>query len=146
MFFLFLPFFFQTVVSLRAIPPEFEPSLSIELSNIREAKGNLYIAVYDRADAFMKIETVRTKKIVPVSQTGSLKILLGNLPAGSYAVSCFHDLNENGELDANLFGIPVEPYGFSNNARPKFRAPKWEETVFYLKDPNTTIPVRIEKW
>jgi uncharacterized protein (DUF2141 family) len=67
------------------------------------------------------------------------------LPAGNYAVSAYQDLNGNGKLDKNLVGIPSEPYGFSNNARPKFRAPNWDETRFELRA-DTQIEIKLEKW
>ena len=30
------------------------------------------------------------------------------IPAGTYAVACFHDENKNGKCDTGLFGIPTE--------------------------------------
>jgi uncharacterized protein (DUF2141 family) len=37
-------------------------------------------------------------------------------------VSVYQDSNNNGQLDKNIFGIPKEKYGFSNNAgRPDYR-------------------------
>ena len=94
----------------------------------------------------MKPDQIKAQKIVPVTQTGTMKVSLGNLPEGQYALSCFQDLNGNGKLDTNLVGIPTEPYGFSNNARPKFRAPNWGEAVFSLLGTGGTIQVRLEKW
>ena len=35
---------------------------------------------------------------------------------GVYAVAAFQDLNGNGALDRSPRGLPLEPYGFSNNA------------------------------
>lgn len=129
-----------------AFPFFFEPELQVEFSNIRAAKGNLYVAVYDREGAFLKVDQVRSKKIAPVLQTGTMKINLGNLPPGKYALSCFHDLNGNGKLDTNWMGIPNEPYGFSNNARPQFRAPKWAEAAFDWNGTGRVISVRVEEW
>ena len=123
-----------------------DPALQVEFSNIREVKGSIYVAVYDRESSFMKTDQIRSKKIVPVSEKGKLKISLGALPAGKYALSCFHDVNGNGKLDTNWMGIPSEPYGFSNNARPKFRAPKWAEAAFDWAGSGGVIPVRLEEW
>jgi uncharacterized protein (DUF2141 family) len=36
------------------------------------------------------------------------------MPPGDYAVVVFHDTNDNGEIDHNLIGIPMERLGFSN--------------------------------
>lgn len=54
------------------------------------------------------------------------------LPAGSYGVIAFHDINGNEKLDTNMIGIPTEPYGFSNNARGLLSKPDHEETLVTL--------------
>lgn len=41
-----------------------------------------------------------------------------NLPAGEYAVSAFHDENQNGRLDRGLMGRPEEGIAFSNMTAP----------------------------
>ena len=120
--------------------------LRVSLSNIQQAKGSIYVALYDSEAAFLDTDKIRDKKIVSVKSTGDLDISFPNLPAGAYAISCFHDVNGNGKLDTNFLGIPTEPYGFSNNARPKFRAPNWAETKFYLNNNGVTQAIRLEKW
>lgn len=122
------------------------PMLGISFTNICEAKGSIYVGVYAKKADFLKPEKACFKKIIPVSVKGNLRFDCSELAPGTYAVSCFHDLNDNGELDTNFFGIPVEPYGFSNNARPKFRAPRWEEACFQVKEGGVQISIRLEKW
>lgn len=128
------------------VPYLFSPALSLSFTNLREARGSLYIGIYDSEAGFLKPEKACFKKIVPVGTTGTLRLEAVDLPPGTYALSCFHDLNNNGELDTNLFGIPSEPYGFSNNARPKFRAPKWDEAKFEMKEGGRSLEIRLEKW
>jgi uncharacterized protein (DUF2141 family) len=120
-------------------------SLSIGLTGVAEAKGDVFIAVYGRPEDFMKTEKAHTLKKIPVTLSGRVDFILKELPAGNYAVSAYQDLNGNGKLDKNLVGIPTEPYGFSNNARPKFRAPNWNETRFELRA-DTQIEIKLEKW
>ena len=122
------------------------PEVQVEFNNLREAKGDLYVAVYDRSETFLSLDRVHAKKIVPIRQTGTVRVSFGGLSSGKYAISCFHDLNGNGKLDTNLFGIPTEPYGFSNNVRPKFRAPNWMEAAFDLYPSGRDISVRLERW
>lgn len=119
--------------------------LKIEFTNLQSARGRLYVAVYDRADAFMQPEKAAAQYVLPVEKAGALDLVAAGLKPGVYAVSCFHDVNGNGKLDKNLLGIPTEPYGFSNNARPTFRAPTWEEARFDF-DGARTQSIRLEKW
>jgi uncharacterized protein (DUF2141 family) len=122
------------------------PEFTLDLNNIKEAKGSIYVAVYNRQDDFLKQDRIYRHKIMPVSQTGTVRISMGDLPQGAYAVSCFHDVNGNGQLDTDWAGIPSEPYCFSNNARPKFRAPKWSEAVFQYPAGGFKMDLKMEKW
>jgi uncharacterized protein (DUF2141 family) len=50
-----------------------------------------------------------------------------NAPApGTYAVAFGHDENSNGRVDQGFLGIPLEGYGFSNDARPGLSAPGFD--------------------
>ncbi|MEY3193938.1 MAG: hypothetical protein RIQ78_34 [Bacteroidota bacterium] len=120
--------------------------LHLTISNIQQPTGHVFIAVYDNEAAFLQIGKMRDHKIIPVHQKDPLHITFPQLPPGSYAISCFHDLNGNGKLDTNLVGIPTEPYGFSNNARPKFRAPTWMEAIIYCSTASTQQTIQLDKW
>lgn len=122
------------------------PSVHLHISNLREARGSVYVAVFNRPEGFLEEKYMIVQKVVPVQASGSLQLDLADLPPGAYAVSCFHDVNGNGRIDKNLMGVPTEPYGFSNNARPKFRAPTWEESRFEVGRSGAAISIRLEKW
>jgi uncharacterized protein (DUF2141 family) len=66
-----------------------------------------------------------------------------NLATGTYAVSTFHDKNNNSELDTGLFGAPKEKYGFSNDASKPFAPPDFEEAAFTLKA-NSQINIKLK--
>ena len=59
-------------------------------------------------------------------EAGVARAKFFGIPAGSYAVSVFHDANGNGKLDTFL-GIPREGYGFSRNPPFRPRAPRFSE-------------------
>ena len=59
------------------------------------------------------------------------------MPLGSYAISTYHDENDNDKLDKNIVGIPKEAYGFSNDATGFMGPPKWEDAKFDLKEDKT---------
>ena len=41
-----------------------------------------------------------------------------------------HDTNDNKELDSNLFGMPKEGFGFSNDAMGMFGPPDFKKASF----------------
>lgn len=134
---------FSILFALVASPA---PEMRISVTNLTAAKGNLFIGIYNKADGFLVVENVVWKATLPVTRTGSMDVLVQGLPPGVYSVACFHDLNGNGKMDMNMLGIPTEPYGFSNNVRPRFRAPTWDETKFDLAPAGKSISLRVEKW
>lgn len=71
----------------------------------------------------------------------SLRFTVHDLPPGRYAIKLYHDANGNGELDSNLLGMPVEGYGFSNNAG-RFGAPSFAKAAVVLED-DLQIAIRV---
>ncbi len=120
-------------------------SVHLEIAGLKDASGDIYIAVYDSDDDWLGEETVLQQKVVigdaldgEVVRTELL------LPAGEYAISIYYDVNNNGELDTNFIGIPKEPVALSNNARPSFGPPKYEDAVFTLGSEPVVQQIEIE--
>lgn len=60
----------------------------------------------------------------------SITYVFKDVSAGKYAIASFQDKNIDNELNTNLFGIPVEPYGFSHNKYGFFAPPSFEDVSF----------------
>jgi uncharacterized protein (DUF2141 family) len=107
--------------------------LMIEITGLKQATGNVYIAVYDSESTWLGDEVVMHKKVVIAdAMDGELVRTELQLPMDEYAVSVFHDKDGNGELNTNLIGIPKEPIAVTNNAVGKFGPPKYEDAKFTL--------------
>jgi uncharacterized protein (DUF2141 family) len=65
------------------------------------------------------------------------------VPPGRYAMVVIHDENENQKLDRNIFGIPKEGFGFSNNPRIRFSAPSWQAASTAVACPATQVDIRL---
>ena len=115
-------------------------TLTIEVASFENTKGVLRVCVTDQKDDFLK--SCAFSKIVTVEDdTVSLKI--ENIEKGNYAVSVYHDENNNDILETTgLFGIPIEPYGFSNNPNMTF-GPSYKKSVFKMtSDKNISIKLK----
>ena len=115
-------------------------TLTIEVASFENTKGVLRVCVTDQKDDFLK--SCAFSKIVTVEDdTVSLKI--ENIEKGNYAVSVYHDENNNDILETTgLFGIPIEPYGFSNNPSMIF-GPSFKKSVFRMtSDINISIKLK----
>ena len=95
----------------------------MEVQNISQVKGRLEIGIFKSTNVFPQGPPT-TKQSVAVD--GRTVRATFQLDPGDYAVALYQDVNSNGQIDKRLFGMPKEPYGFSNNVRPKFSTPKFE--------------------
>lgn len=98
--------------------------LRVMVTNGPPGPATLYLAVFDSADAFVNHRALWSQKVEMVE--GTAQWVFGNVPPGRYAVKSFADENGNAKLDTNLFGLPTERYGFSNNARGRMGPPGFE--------------------
>jgi uncharacterized protein (DUF2141 family) len=108
-------------------------TVNVELSGLAQASGNVYISVYNSDDDWLGEDMVMQRKVVIAEALdGEVVRAALQLPPGEYALSIYYDENNNGKLDTNFIGIPREPVAISNNARPSFGPPSYEDAVFVL--------------
>jgi uncharacterized protein (DUF2141 family) len=112
--------------------------LTIEVNGIKNNQGKIFIAIYDSEETFLNKASGIIAEIKDKKSTGVFK----GLKKGTYAVSFFHDENNNQKMDTKIFGIPKEPYGFSNDASGFMGPPKFNDAKFNL-DSNKKITVNI---
>lgn len=112
--------------------PLFDASddLTVIVSGCKSEKGQLFIALFDEEDEFPIFGRQLIGEIKPLTAKSRQEFTFKGLRHKTYAIAVFHDLNSNGKLDKNAFGIPLEPYGFSNNARNTFSAPSFSQASF----------------
>ena len=115
-------------------------TLTIEVASFENTKGVLRVCITDKKDDFLKSCTF-SKTVVVKDEVVSLKI--ENMEKGNYAVSVYHDENNNDILETTgLFGVPIEPFGFSNNPSMIF-GPSFKKSVFRMtSDKNISIKLK----
>ena len=117
--------------------------LTVIVANVTSTCGTVRVAVYADASTYLDEARAVCKQETPATN-GTVTLSFTNAPATSCALAVFHDINGNKTLDKNMVGSPVEPYGFSRNARGTFGPPKFAKTVVALTATNRVINVRIE--
>lgn len=120
-----------------------EPTATVSVINLQKKTGDLFIGWYVKPEGFRVLEAAFYKRVVPVKNQETMSATF-QIPAGTYAVAIFLDINHNGQLDTNFFGAPVEPYGFSQNRLFTFRPTSFEEAAFELKA-TTVIEIRLKQ-
>ena len=107
-------------------------TLKIEITDIRNNTGKIMLEVLDEKEKVINQQMADIK-----DNRGSF--IIGNLPAGRFAVRFYHDENLNQKMETNMFGKPTEGYGFSNNVSEKFGMPPFEKWLFELNEDKTIV-------
>ncbi len=119
-----------------------DSKIVITITGIANPIGIMRIGLYNSEENFLR-RSFQGKSVEV--HDGEIKQVFENIPAGRYAISIFHDQNSNGKLDSNLFRIPKEPYGFSNNPSTTFGPPDFERASFIHKANGITyINIRLK--
>ena len=114
--------------------------LTVNLENIKAQKGEIRLGVFDAAgyDGGKAVTGVD----VPVD-AGSVSVTIEGLEPGEYGIKLYHDVNGDGEMNANPFGMPTEPFAFSNNAQGRFGPAKWEAARFEVTEEGAVQSINI---
>ena len=116
-------------------------TLKIRVIGLKNNDGVVYITLFNSKESYFK----QKYKEIAIQPAGNQAVgRIENLLFGEYAISVIHDLNGNGKLDTNLFRIPKEPYGFSNNAVATFGPPKFEEAAIAFTSNLQSMEIRLK--
>ncbi|HNW69394.1 MAG TPA: DUF2141 domain-containing protein [Bacteroidales bacterium] len=115
-------------------------NLTVYIKNINRIIGNINIAVFNSYASFANNGPVFRGAIIPVTAT-MMVVPFDSLPKGIYSVAVFHDEDKNGVLNKNQMNIPLEGYGFSNNAAANLGPPNYAQTKFIYSGKNKSITI-----
>lgn len=115
-------------------------NLTVDIQNIKESVGKINVAIFRPCEKFPSCQPVEGKRIE--ARNGKVQVTFEVEP-GDYAVAVYHDVNNNGSLDKKLFGIPKEPYGFSNNYRPIVSGPNFNDCRITIGSASKAIAIKL---
>jgi uncharacterized protein (DUF2141 family) len=132
-------------VAINATAPVSAAEIVVKVTGVGDARGRIGCALYRSADGF-PMDNTRAVQVWVAADPKGTTCRFADIADGRYAVSVAHDFNGNGKVDTNFVGIPTEPWGVSNNARPTLRPPKFDEGAFTVAgNQDTTLEVKVAK-
>ena len=75
---------------------------------------------------------------------GETIIVIHDVPPGVYAIQTFQDVNVNGKMDTSWVGLPLEPFGFSQDAVPFLSKPSFDEVKFNLVAGDNVLTIHLQ--
>ena len=126
-----------------ALVPACAATLSVTVANVDKRGGELHVALYDETSWSNDDAKPIVDAIVPAIPPQTTVVMTDVAP-GIYGVKTYQDANKNDRFDEGLFGIPLERYGFSRDARPRFAEPKFERTKFAIVPGENAIVIHLQ--
>jgi uncharacterized protein (DUF2141 family) len=127
--------------------------LRITVEGIRSQNGAILIGLYDSVESFNRAIELSDKegflndpaRVVGAALRANVamrgEVVFTNLEPGQYAIICFHDENGNGRLDKSFWGVPSEPYGFSNDAHGFLGPPEFAAAALRLDGSDKAVTI-----
>jgi uncharacterized protein (DUF2141 family) len=114
--------------SSAAAPPA--GAVTVRVAALHSNAGQVGCSLYGSAKGFPKDPAAAVALHFCPIVGGASVCAFPPVPAGTYAVACFHDENNNGKLDTGIFGIPKEGVCASNGATGTMGPPSFEDAKF----------------
>jgi uncharacterized protein (DUF2141 family) len=115
-----------------ADPTAASSRIVVNVGTFRNQRGALGCRLFRSPAGFPDASSGTIETRVPI-QGSVTPCTFENVAPGTYAIAVVHDENGNQRLDKNLFGVPTEGYGVSNNHTYALHAPKWDESTFVVE-------------
>ncbi len=116
--------------------------LRVDITGLRSGDGKVHLAVFATPEAFPDNDAMLAEAIVWARAAGVHWVFSGLKP-GTYALAVYHDENENREFDRGFLGIPLEGFGFSNDAPVIFGPPDFADAAVTVPGDGTRITIRM---
>ncbi|WP_442266187.1 DUF2141 domain-containing protein [Tenacibaculum sp. ZS6-P6] len=113
--------------------------ITVTVVNVTSNEGTMKFALSDKEN-FLIGKPIQAKEAK--IENGKSVVIFENVPAGEYAVTCFHDKNNNGKMDFQPSGMPMEDYGASNNVM-NFGPPRYDDAKFTITNKDVSLDIRL---
>lgn len=114
-----------------AAPATSATTLDVQFNGVETRTGAIQFVLFDSEDAYNGKGAPVRAVALPVKE-GALSSVIAGLAPGRYAIKAFHDIDGNGEMGVNPFGMPIEPFAFSNNAKGNRGPAVWADAAFTI--------------
>jgi uncharacterized protein (DUF2141 family) len=116
-------------------------ALTVRVHGLSSDRGRVAVALFASAEAFPDQKRALAGQLARIEK-GRATVRFAGVRPGIYAVAVLHDENENAKMDFNFLGMPLEGYGFSNDASAPFGPPSFKAASFSLRPRDSFISVR----
>lgn len=114
--------------------------LTVTIDHIKNDEGIVYAQLFLGEDSYIN-NNAEQNAMMPAKQ-GVGEFTFTDLKPGDYVVRLYHDENGNQQLDMNAFGMPLEGYGFSNEAVANMGPPQYKDMVVRIEESDGVVKTK----
>jgi uncharacterized protein (DUF2141 family) len=107
-------------------------NLTVNFTGIEEKQGAVMGVLFD-SEAAYDGKGAPVRPIMVAANKAEVAATFEGLAPGTYAIKLFHDVDGDGKMGTNPYGMPTEPFAFSNNAQGNMGPAKWADAKFEVK-------------
>jgi uncharacterized protein (DUF2141 family) len=126
-------------LALTAAPAR-SASVQVDVANVHHATGHVRVALCTPT-TFLKLNC--PYKAAAPAHPGETTVTFTGVAPGQYAAQAFEDVTDGEKIHRNLFGIPREGIGFSNDAALHMSGPKYKDAAFAVSDEGAQIRFKL---
>ena len=119
-----------------------ELNTQLQVTGLRSQKGTVNVAIFNSSEGFPADTGKAFRRLIIEIPASGLPTAELALPKGSYAISLFHDEDGDGVLKKNMFGVPVEGLGFSNNPKWRMAPPGFDACKILVTGPEIVVNLK----
>lgn len=124
----------------KSVEEKMTHQVDVVIEDISSDSGNVYFALYDSESNFNTRKPLKVAKSEIID--GVAKVSFKELEPNVYAITCYYDANNNGKMDFELNGMPLEDYGMTNNVMT-YGPPQYSDGKFELRNKDLTFEIKL---
>lgn len=129
--------------SAAAVAQDDNAALTLNFIGIAEQQGSVMGVLVD-SEAAYNDKAAPLQLIMIKADKGEITTQLTGLKPGRYAIKSFHDIDGDHKMGTNPYGMPTEPFAFSNNAVGNMGPAKWADASFEVKAGENSHSIEIK--
>jgi uncharacterized protein (DUF2141 family) len=130
------------IAALLITAPAAATDLTVNFTVTDAPTGQIMLSLFDTEAAHDGGGKPVRAAAVPVKD-GKAVAKFDGLAPGRYAIKAFHDINGDGQMGMTPFGMPTEPFAFSNNAPAMAGPAPWSASNFAVDGAAATTDISI---
>lgn len=132
----------KIVSAVKAATPA-NVKITLDISNIRSAKGNVLVCLSANPKYFPDCRKDKKARKFKVAADKAGTFQINDVTPGTYAIALVHDENANDKMDLALF-LPKEGFGFSRNPKIGMGPPKFKSAQFTVGADDVSYAVKMK--